>query len=284
MSKTRNLVLTWASGEGFCRQKGFEVYLKSLAAIPNAKKVVFTHDMPDDICQMVEDHGAAVMMVPADEISSYIQRDRFYVYWQYLLEHGHKHPYVLATDSKDVLFQRNPFDWITVWQRRFTEIAGNHKFLDNFVILTSEGYKHKRSVWNLQEQFQFQSDVREPFRREMSDTYVLNSGVCLGTPDALKNYFFTLWAVHMKSFGACTDQAALNYLYRFLRDDETYSVSQPWSDTLCLTGEGVKQDWIPQPRIKDGMLWFPEERIDEPYYIVHQYDRLAPEVITEIVK
>lgn len=278
------LVISWASGEEFCRQDIFKVYLKSLSNIPDAKKVIFTHDMPDDICALASDCGAEVNFIDADEISDYVPRDRFYVYWQYLLDHGHRYKYILATDSKDVLFQRNPFDWIPVWQSRFDDISGDHQFLNNFVILTSEGYKHKKSFFNLKEQFEFQSDVREPFRREMNEKYVLNSGVCMGTPDALKNYFFTLWAVHMKSFGSCTDQAALNYLYRFLREDETYSVSQPWNDVLCLTCEGVKHNYIPQPLFKDGELWFHDpELINEPYYMVHQFDRLSEETLQQIM-
>ena len=101
----------------------------------------------------------------------------------------------------------------------------------------------------------------------------------MGTPEAIKNYFFTLWSIHMKSSGDCTDQAALNYLYRFLREDETYSVSQPFNDYLCLTGEGVRLNKVSVETNEESEICLK----DKPYCIVHQWDRF-PEEMREMIQ
>ena len=77
----------------------------------------------------------------------------------------------------------------------------------------------------------------------------------------------------MKTFGRCTDQATLNYLMNYLKEDATYSVSQPFNDTLCLHGEGVKEGFVKEPIVQDNK--FLSSYLDEPYCIVHQWDRLS---------
>ena len=267
MRRNRNLILSWASGEEFCKLDTFQVFCKSLSAVA-ADKVFFTTSMPDDVADDLESQGIKVLEAPKDQIE-YFSRDRYLIYREYLLSYGHKYDYVLTADSKDVIFQQNPFDWIELWKARFDNIQGDHSFLNNFVIFVSEGMKVEQSPWNLIEQFEFQHDVRPTFRKEPRGRWVLNSGIYLGTPDALKNYFMLLWSVHMKTIGPCTEQACLNYLYHFLEEDETYSVTQPWNDTFCLTGEAVKHGHV-KPILKDGFLQISDTN---PYFLLHQWER-----------
>lgn len=48
-----NVVITWASGEAFCRSEVFAVYIESLKVFDRefTDIVVFTHDMPQDTRQ-----------------------------------------------------------------------------------------------------------------------------------------------------------------------------------------------------------------------------------------
>ena len=95
----------------------------------------------------------------------------------------------------------------------------------------------------------------------------------MGSPLAVQNHHFLLWTATMKSVGQITDQASLNYLYYWLEEDETYCVSSPHRDNLCITGEGIKEGHVPMPEFTDGKWRGP----NGPYHIVHQWDRV-PEI------
>jgi hypothetical protein len=111
--------------------------------------------------------------------------------------------------------------------------------------------------------------------KDIGDKFVVNGGVSLGTWRALMDYHLLLWGTMLKSRGRCTDQAAINYLMTVLEHDETYSLSFPQHDWLCLTGEGVKEDVV-TPQFDDkGVLMNPK---GQPYCILHQWDRLPDDL------
>jgi len=271
MLREENLVLTYAGGNEFLQQESFWVYVNTLSVIPDSDKVIITHEMPDLVRDRLLEKGFIIEDVPLIKYP-YLLRDRHLAFWEYLNEHGHKYKYVAICDSKDVLFQRSPFHWIEEWKHRFDEVQGNKAFLSNFVILTSEGFRQSQSGFARIEDFEFQRDVPPQFFKEDSDRWVVNGGVTLGTPQALQNHEFLIWSVAMKTIGRCTDQATLNYLMNFLEEDATYSISQPTNDTLCLHGEGVKEGFVKEPTINNGV--FESSYLGVPYCIVHQWDRL----------
>lgn len=247
-----NAVVTWASGEEFCKSLGFQSYISSLKNIQNADFFVFTHDMPDSVKDSVRKQGINVVDFPKEQIS-YILRDRHLAYYEWLNNHENDYEIFLFTDSKDVIFQTNPFDH---WNRKS-------------IMLVCEGMDHRHSLWNLNDQAQTQLDVRE-FRYNIADRPVLNGGIIMGTGTCLKNHFFLLWSNTLKSIGRCTDQAVLNFLYKWLESNPNYSYTDPRKDNFCLTGEAVKEGWI-QVEFKDGLY---KNLQGEIFSIVHQWDRL----------
>jgi len=266
-----NLILTYASGENFFKLDSFWVFVKTLTRLKDTDKVIVTHDIPDIVQDRLYDLDFKIVNVTK---SINIMRDRHLRFWEYLNDHGHRYKYVGICDSKDVVFQLNPFDWIEKeWKPRFDDIEGNKDFLDNFVIVTSEGFRQSQSGFARIEDFVFQSDVASEFVKDNSNRWVINGGVVFGTSCALKNHEFLLWSVSAKTIGKCTDQASLNYLMNYLEKDETYSVSQPFNDILCLHGEGVKEGFVKEPIIENGLLKNPY--LKESYFIVHQWDRLS---------
>lgn len=270
--REENLVLTYASGEDFFKLDSFWVFVKTLSRFKNIDKVIITHDIPHKVCDCLYDFDFEIVNVSHN--SNNIMRDRHLGFWEYLNEHGHKYKYVGICDSKDVVFQQNPFDWIdNKWKPRFDNIKGNKNFLDNFVIVTSEGFRQSQSGFARIEDFVFQSDIPSEFVKENSNRWVINGGVIFGTPFALQNHEFLLWSVSVKTIGKCTDQASLNYLMNYLEKDETYSISQPFNDILCLHGEGVKEGFVKEPIVEDNLL--KSSYLKEPYFIIHQWDRLS---------
>ena len=272
MLREPNLVLTYAAGEQFLELDSFWVFAQTLSKLENTDKVILTHEMSHLVRDRLSDLGFCVENVTLK--SANILRDRHLHFWEYLNDHGHKYKYVSICDSKDVLFQRNPFDWLDEeWKPRFDSIKGNKSFLNNFVVLTSEGFRQSQSGFARIENFEFQRDVPPQFITDDSDRWVINGGFSIGTPQALQCHEFLIWSVAMKTLGRCTDQATLNYLMNYLDEDATYSISQPFQDTLCLHGEGVKEGFVKEPIVQDGE--FRSSYLNEPYCVIHQWDRLS---------
>lgn len=274
MFRKSYLAISYAAGQEFCRRKDFWVYIDSIAKLEDTTKVVLTHDMPDDIRQQIRDKHINVIDIPTGSVEL-VARDRYLAYWNFLVDHGHKYKYVLVTDSRDVYIQSDPFAWIDQWKNRFSSVKGDLGFLDHFVILTSEGFSASKSPFACIEQYNFQQDVPEPFKKEdRANRQIVNSGVTMGTPRAMQDYVFLNWIVTMKTSGQVTDQATLNYLYYYLEDDESYCLSSPHNDWFCVTGEGVKEGFVNKPILKDGMWCNPNVEGNPPYCILHQWDRL----------
>ena len=250
-----NALLTWASGHEFCHSAGFRCYIKSSARVV-ADRFVFTHDMPQDVREDLLNQGFRIIQVPSDQVA-FLLRDRHLAYWEYLNRDFHDR--YLITDSKDVIFQEDPF--LLPMNRGVT--------------LVSEGMLHKQSHWNTIDQLEAQRNVRE-FQKETANRPVLNGGVLLGDRDSLRNLLFLLWTNTVRATGRCTDQGVLNYLYYFLERDLLYHVADPNSSALCLTGEAVKEGFV-HPQFEGGKVL--SERAVKPsgrgftYSIFHQWDR-----------
>jgi hypothetical protein len=269
MTLKENLVLTYASGEAIFNDKCFWAFVRSTKCIPNADLVILTHDITAAARDNLEIFGANVIDVSAEDIH-FLYRDRHLSFYKYLNDHGHKYNHVLVSDCRDVVFQRNPFDWIPLWKGRYDGVKASKGFLNHFVVMISEGFKMHVSGFACIEHFEFERDVPMPYMKSDRDRWVINGGTFLGTPRAMQDWHFLVWMTTMKTIGRCTDQATVNWLMRYLDDDDTYQISFPQHDCLCLTGEGVKEGAV-EPILKDGKLFNPK---DEMYFILHQWDRL----------
>jgi hypothetical protein len=273
MFRKPNLAITYAAGETFFDKPDFWLYLESLCQIPDTTKVVITHDMSEEVFQRIRDMHVNVHKVSSEKMK-FISRDRHLATWDFLLDHGHKYKYVMITDSRDVYFQSSPFEWIEQWKSRFGNVHGDRGFLEHFIILTSEGFNISASGFNCIEQFEFQRDVPDSFKQEDRKRDVVNGGVLLGTPRAIQHHLYLMWVTTLKSIGTITDQAALNWMYHHLQEDDTYNLSDPKRDWLCVTGEGIKEGHVEMPLLKDGKWCNPYLDDSSPYCIIHQWDRV----------
>jgi len=271
MFRKENLILTYAAGESLFKSKTFELFVNSLDHIPNADVVIITHDIPDFYKNKLVAQGVYVIDFPST-FMQYLYRDRHYAFWDYLNNHGYKYQYVLVTDSRDVVFQANPFEWVDEWKSRFDKINGDKTFLNHFVILTAEGHKIQQSGFACIDQFEFERNVPEVFQKKDKNRYVINGGIFLGTPRALQDWHYLIWVTTLKTIGGCTDQATVNWLFYHLENDDTYQISFPQIDNLCLTGEGIKEGVI-HPTFKEDCCFYNSDN-GKKYYILHQWDRL----------
>lgn len=249
-----DLYLTWASN---CNEANFPeylVYFKSLKKFKNtADAVCLTNALEDryrgelkQFCHVVQ----------SETKIEWIVRDRFLAFWEYLCKHP-EYNYVVLTDSRDVVFQGDPLRYMRGVSHRYQ------------LALTSEGFSHRQSEFNLIDQFEHQRSVRG-FDHNYFDWPVVNGGVILGTLAAVKNFCLMVWSNTVRSVSG-TDQAAINYLYQYLKRDSECFLADPHTSVLSITGEAVKHQLLQfSPVYQNNSLCTTQ---GDPYLIFHQWDR-----------
>lgn len=185
-----------------------------------------------------------------------VLRDRWLHYWKFLSTQ-HDYDCVLISDSRDVLVQGDPF--------LFLRRSWKHN-----LIVTSEGFHHSESQWNMVDQFEAQKSVGD-FNRNHFFWPVVNGGVVLGRNSFVKNFCFLVWSSVVRTHRACTDQGVINYLMSYLKEDPEYLVADPHESLLCITGEGIKNNLLKfTPMFQDGKICNSD---GQPYILFHQWDR-----------
>lgn len=243
--ESNSAIITWASGKEFCKNPGIKVYVNSLNNCFNGHKIVFTHDMDIDTREYFEQNNFEIIDADPNNCK-WLVRDRFLEWFKYLSKTNYH--YVGLFDCKDVVFQENPL---------FTCCG---------LALISEGKLHSDCDWNTKDQSCLRSGSSfstEPFSYDP----VICAGTILGEQEYVKNLCLNIWSGTSLS-GKCTDQAVLNYLYKFAYKGIA-ALIDPIFDNICLTANLPKSH---PPIIKDGV--FCNSLTGKPYQIYHQYDRV----------
>jgi hypothetical protein len=245
----KNLILTTISDSrfsDFSSKPEVDVFLKSVAKVPNADLVIFGDVINRPI------HHIQV------EVRSNIIVDRWMFYYDFLCRNGSQYKNVLLTDAKDVLFQTDPFE-----------------YANDTVMLTGEGTTHAESIWNFEDQQNYQQKTAR--FSDPSRWPVVNGGIVMGPATPLKEfcvfmYTNTVNRAYQNEENAHSDQAVINGLYHFfLSKNPSFSLSDPRKDSFCITGNGVARNEVSFQTIFTGGVMLNEK--GDPYSLFHQWDR-----------
>lgn len=243
-------VFTFINGAEYCKSADLQVYIKSLLECGfKGDKVIFTSEMPIEFrCDLVE-KGFIISEFPKEEIY-WLYRDRHLAYYNW--NSGHDYRFIIQTDSRDTLFQKNPVEYL---ENRFGKEPGNH------VLLTSEGFVHAESPTNTSNQGHYQKGLAK-HQRPFANWPVINGGTVAGTGKRILYYDLAIWFAGLGRVARDGDQAITNYARYYFQRDESVSVADPKESTWCITGEGLNvKKYTPLP-------------IDA-YYLFHQWDRTS---------
>lgn len=209
--------------------------------------------------------------------------ERFFYMWNWLNQNGDNYDYVIATDTRDVVFQTNPSTWIeeNLMLERYTMIS------------SSEGLRYEDEPWgntNLLQAF-------GPYFHNLYKSAVINNvGVIAGESLYVRDMFFMIFQMSINRPILIVDQAVYNVLlqqkpFKNIMK-QTYN-SDSWAIQLGTTLEAVKsgfgdigQSVLQDPRNLDSYMtkYFDfQPQVDDEgyvvsdnktkYVIVHQYDR-----------
>ena len=195
----------------------------------------------------------------------YVERFSFLRrYLRHRQQAGEVFRWVVATDVRDIYFQRNPMDYLA-------------RFDPPELVLSQEGLRYAHAEWNANNVLAaFGEDALEMLR----DAPAYNVGVLAGGHRAIEGVCFLIEQLSRAARNDVSDQAALNLLVEGLASLSLVhraNSADPWA---CQAGVMADPRRIernrphllgPEPVWRNGWLLTAS---GEQYAIVHQYDRV----------
>jgi hypothetical protein len=227
-------------------------------------KVIISIGSSRETNSKLADAGFTVIDAPSQARMGF-HMERFLHIYNFLQAQGINYRYVITTDVRDVIFQKNPSDWI------------ESNIEDKKMIAVSESIKIKNEHWNRQNII---NAFGEFFYEGVSNQDVFNVGTLAGTSEYIMDLCGMLYQLSANRPDWVADQAAYNILLNWQPyKDQTKFVrlNSGWSCNLHVTNKpGEKEHFAPfileePPIFEDGFV--KDGATKEPFYIVHQYDR-----------
>ncbi len=207
--------------------------------------------------------------------------ERFFIMWDFLKNTKDQYRFVTITDTRDVVFQTNPTEWL------------EKQLLVKSIVCSSEGLLYKNETWNDTNLLEaFGPHFHAIFREKM----IYNVGTIAGFSDEITDFILMLFHLSINRPIPIVDQAVFNvminihpYEEEILKTNNTHE----WAIQLGVTENAVKsgagdigaliksdpskldeyyanyQD--KQPTIKGHQVFNPS---GNKYCIVHQWDRI----------
>jgi hypothetical protein len=253
-------------------------------------KAVVAYNINHATCEELTKRGYSILAFQRDPVSgdlSYPSRDyavvtdRFLHYYLMLNnpQNAEGIRYVIATDAKDVIFQRNPSDFLNG--------------CNPGIVASSEGIAYEHEPWgrnNLTQSF-------GPLVYEQHKTNtIINCGVLAGTFSHFMGlcksiYLMSHGTVQHVPGGGGPDQAALNLLLSTEAYKECTMVTTHADAWACQAGTTMDPNKIDsyRPHITESLpRFYPGtgevmNASGEPYTLVHQWDRV-PEIRAAVEK
>ena len=214
--------------------------------------------------QQLESLGWQLVDLPSlHEIPIHVLR--FLPMYNFLREHGDDYEYVVSTDVKDIVFQRDPFTWLD------QNLSTKH------LVAGSEALRYRDEPWgNDNLRSTYGGYVYERFR----DNTIYNVGTLGGRSEYMRDLFFTLFFNSIGRPIPIVDQAVFNVTIQCqpYRDITLFAEQrQAWACQAGTVADPNKMHYFrpnllePEPIWRDGKVF---TSTGDEFVIVHQYDRV----------
>ena len=247
----KNLIITYLYGNNCLDMLESEIYLHSLARIKNCEKAIFVNGVSESNIKSLKKFYDII--IPDNEVSQELGHLSIY---KWLCNHIDEYDYVLNTDLRDVIFQRDPFEFFI-----------NNP--DKKMFFTLEGMKIKDNDCNRAWHNWYRNNIKF-HTDEYLESYVVNGGVWGGKIEQVINFcLFIFSQINMISRTQVYNQQSMGYFYKFWKDNPQIMFCHPYTDEFCATGEAIKYGDISVSFDGKNM----KDANDKPYYLIHQWDR-----------
>lgn len=264
----KNCLITISSGYSF---EDLNNWIKTaLANLDETTDIVLLIDKKDrDTFKYIHKNYERISLIPIEtkEVFYKIHVTRFLELATFLKPKVNDYKYILFTDVRDVIFQSDPFVWIS------------NNIQDKKIIVQTEGIKYKDYVlWGA-------NDFIKTFGEEVFKIYENNDSYCCGVfageSLSILNLFEDIYSNSITKPSPTGDQAVLNYLIHQTNYKDSVLFLPYDSSFTCHLGvfaavpknEHIEQTFTnKKPMNVDGKVYTAN---NELYSIVHQYDRIS---------
>ena len=189
--------------------------------------------------------------------------ERFIHIYEHLCRTDYR--YVITTDVKDVIFQKNPIKFIE-------ENIGNKNLM-----FASESIRYKNEAWGNQNLLEtYGQYIYEKFK----DKEIYNVGVLAGKGSAMRDLCINIFTAAINRPIPICDQSTFNFMisqHPYIDTSKYMKSEDGWACQLGTTGDPSKiEQFKPHllektPIFEDGRVWTSH---GYEFTIVHQYDRV----------
>lgn len=215
---------------------------------------------------VTELHKHNVTVIPVGRSHIPIQTERFLHYWNFLKDHTKDYEFVLHTDMKDVIFQRDPFQ-----QMREDEDGSS-------IFSTTECLAYQYEDWGKQN---FLDTFPPYFYEHWKNWEILNVGVIGGRPIEICDLFLQIYLGSLNRPVAICEQAVYNMImfstpWMYLNSD--WPMNSGFCCNLGTVMDPSKMHRFrpflteAEPYVDGGVVMVAND--DFRFAIVHQYDRV----------
>jgi hypothetical protein len=231
----------------------------------NGDKVMLIYDVSTEVIEYLTKKGWILFQSQLEE-HVILQRFRD----MYVILNQYKTDWIIWTDVKDVIFQKDPISWI----------EDNSSYTRLFAF--SECVKLKDDPWAV---VNTGSSFPMEWQLGLSEKISYCAGTIVGDLESIRDLFIQIyrWSKTTANPGQLSDQAAFNALINLEQFRSTTKLVNQESGFVTQLGTvWCKKDELPilepTPIYKDGKFY--NQKGDE-FVIVHQYDR-DPQIKKEI--
>jgi len=189
--------------------------------------------------------------------------ERFIHLYDYLSKKQFR--YVITTDVKDVVFQKNPSDWL------------EENLKDKNLVFSSESIKYEHEPWGDQNLLEtYGPYIYEKFKKNE----IFNVGVLAGRSECIKSLAINIFTAAINRPIPICDQSTFNFMISqepYLSTSIYTKSEDGWACQLGTTADPNKvRSFRPflleaEPKMVDGNVVTSTEK---QFTIVHQYDRV----------
>ena len=243
-------------------------------------KIMVVYNIGYDIVNQLQQDGFTVIGFERDDANNkFIYRQkfnvvvsRFFHIWFLLKELEKRYRYVISVDVADVIFQKNPSDWLT------SNMNGKK------LCVGAENLKYKDEAWGIHNMYQSFGDIAAIY---MQDKPIYNAGTIAGEFDTFLDFCYNIFLMCQGApmdvpGGGGPDQAALNILLSLEPYKSITKFNSHEDDWACQCGTTVDPNKINSFRnnflVKTEPVWRDNDSVynnkDDKYVLVHQYNRV----------